>query len=326
MNVPAKLGIYGMGLVVAFGGAAGAGTLAGPLLPAVAAGNGHGDDPAAAPDGGHGGHGGDDSGQAAAAAPTPSGLQISQDGYTLDPVDAPGSAGEEERLSFRVLGPDGDPVTGFTTAHDKRMHLIVVGRDLTGFQHVHPEMAEDGTWSISMELDTPGPYRMFADFVPRGRDDGLTLGADLDVPGDYEPEPLPEPGRTAEVDGYTVTLDGDLVPGRTGELALTVSKDGEEVTDLQPYLGAYGHLVALRDGDLAYLHVHPEGAPGDGATEPGPRIAFQTEVPSAGDYRLFLDFRHDGEVRTAEFTATAGADGDGDGPADDAGESAEHTH
>jgi hypothetical protein len=90
-------------------------------------------------------------------------------------------------------------------------------------------------------------------------------------------------------------------------VTLSVSKGGVPVTDLQPYLGAYGHLVALRDGDLAYLHVHPDGAPGDGRTPAGPDVTFHAEVPSAGSYRLYLDFRHAGQVRTAEFTAVAGA-------------------
>ncbi|MDP9870255.1 hypothetical protein J2S55_009521 [Streptosporangium brasiliense] len=85
-----------------------------------------------------------------------------------------------------------------------------------------------------------------------------------------------------------------------------MSKDGKPVTDLQPYLGAYGHLVALRTGDLAYLHVHPDGEPGDGRTAPGPEITFYAEVPSRGDYRLFLDFQHEGTVRTADFTLGAG--------------------
>ncbi len=78
------------------------------------------------------------------------------------------------------------------------------------------------------------------------------------------------------------------------------------MTDLQPYLAAYGHLVALRQGDLAYLHVHPDGAPGDGRTKAGPAIVFHTTAPSDGTYRLFLDFKHGGVVRTAEFTLTAG--------------------
>ena len=49
------------------------------------------------------------------------------------------------------------------------------------------------------------------------------------------------------------------------------------MTDLQPYLAAYGHLVALRQGDLAYLHVHPDGEPGDGRTKAGPDIVFHTD-------------------------------------------------
>ncbi len=77
------------------------------------------------------------------------------------------------------------------------------------------------------------------------------------------------------------------------------------MTDLQPYLAAYGHLVALREGDLAYLHVHPDGEPGDGRTKPGPGITFHTAFPSEGSYRLYLDFKHDGVVRTAEFTVEA---------------------
>ena len=89
-----------------------------------------------------------------------------------------------------------------------------------------------------------------------------------------------------------MTLDGDLTAGDEAELTLSVTRDGEPVTDLEPYLGAYGHLVALRAGDLAYLHVHPEGAPDDGVTEPGPDVVFFAEVPSAGRYHLYLDFKH----------------------------------
>ena len=98
-------------------------------------------------------------------------------------------------------------------------------------------------------------------------------------------------------------LSGELVPGAVSPLTLTVRRDGRAVTDLQPYLGAYGHLVALRTGDLAYLHVHPDGSP-----TAGPEIRFAAEVPGAGTYRLYLDFRHGDVVRTAEFTVpTTGA-------------------
>ena len=104
-------------------------------------------------------------------------------------------------------------------------------------------------------------------------------------------------------------LTGDLVAGEHSMLKLRVTHDGQPVTDLQPYLGAYGHLVALRGGDLAYLHVHPDGEPGDGKTEPGPEVEFGAEVPSDGTYHLYLDFKHDGVVRTAQFQLDATAGG-----------------
>jgi hypothetical protein len=230
---------------------------------------------------------------------------VSQDGYTLAPETTTITPGEATGFRFTVTGPDGRPVTGYQTLHDKKLHFIVVSRDLSGFQHLHPELTGGGVWSVRLTLPAAGVYRAFADFAPEGGT-GLTLGADLRAGGDYAPKKPPAPGRTATVDGYTVTLAGDLVPGASSKLTLKVSKDGRPVTDLQPYLGAYGHLVALRAGDLAYLHVHPDGEPGDGETRAGPEITFYAEVPSRGEYRLFLDFRHNGEVRTAAFTVHAG--------------------
>ena len=89
----------------------------------------------------------------------------------------------------------------------------------------------------------------------------MTLGIDLHVPGDVaSPSPL-QRTTTAMVDGYEVELDGDLVPGEDSEITVTVRLAGT-VVETEPYLGAAGHLVALRDGDLAYLHVHPLAADG----------------------------------------------------------------
>ncbi|TMR87859.1 hypothetical protein, partial [Nonomuraea basaltis] len=302
MNTAAKLGSCVLGLAVLFGGALGMGKAVGPVgtppaeahaamtsLAAPTAGAGHGE------------HATEQ-----AKSDTPGGLQVSENGYTFNPLTDAIKPGEPTDFRFTVTGPDGRPVTDYQLQHDKKLHFIVVSRDLTTFQHLHPAEAGDGVWSVKLTLPDAGTYRAFADFAPSGGS-ALTLGTDLFVAGDYEPKPLQKVTRTASVDGYEVTLDGELTPGQASKLTLTVSKDGKPVTDLQPYLGAYGHLVALRAGDLAYLHVHPDGAPGDGKTKPGPEIVFYAEVPSGGDYRLFLDFQHGGKVRTADFTARAGA-------------------
>ena len=303
MNTTAKLSAYGATLALLIGGAYGVGTAVGPLG-AAAAESGHSTMSGEAPAGaGAAGHGGSHSGTVAETA-EPAGLASSRGGYTLTPTDPTLTPGTTETFSFRITGPDGAPVTAFDVEHDKRMHLIVVRRDTTGFQHVHPEMAPDGTWTVPLAVADGGSYRAFADFGPTGGE-ATTLGVDLSAPGVYEPVTHPE-SRVAQIDGYTVELTGDLVPGQASPVTLTVSRDGAPVSDLQPYLAAYGHLVALREGDLAYLHVHPEGTPGDGVTPAGPQVDFIAEVPSAGVYRLFLDFQHDGVVRTAEFTVPTG--------------------
>ena len=300
MNTPTRVAAFAAGLAAVFTAAAGLGALTGPVGTARTA----------EPAGHSSGHAGTSrrgtTGPAAAEAALPGGLMVSQDGYSLDLAQRQLPAAADTRLRFRLLGPDGSPVTRYTTAHGKDLHLIAVRRDLTDFQHVHPQLDAGGVWTVPVDLSDPGVYRVFADFTPADGDDNLTLVADLSVAGHYQPKLLPAAATTAEVDGYTVTLAGTLEPGRESPLALAVSKDGKPVTDLQPYLEAYGHLVALRDGDLAYLHVHPAGSPGDGTTKPGPGILFYATAPSAGDYRLFLDFRHGDRVHTAEFTVTAG--------------------
>ncbi|MEV7794915.1 hypothetical protein AB0O68_23425 [Streptomyces sp. NPDC087512] len=256
----------------------------------------------------HSGHGQTDHGvHAAHGGGEPGGLSVSRSGYTLELDSAILTAGVQP-VGFRVIGPDGRAVTEFVSEHEKELHFIAVRRDTAGFQHVHPVKDGEGTWSVELALE-PGDWRFFADVHPAGHDGTLTLGIDAAVAGAYEPRPLPEPTGVARIGEYTVALDGGLVPGEASGLTFTVSRNGRPVTDLQPYLAAYGHLVALRVGDLGYLHVHPEGEPGDGTTAPGPGIAFMAVAPTAGTYRLYLDFRHDDVVRTAEFTVRTTAAG-----------------
>jgi hypothetical protein len=301
MHAGLKITAFAAALAATFGTAYGVGQGIGPVAD---------DEPPAR----HDAHAGGDSAQSGASgrsghseheSPPAGGLQISESGYTLDLRTPRLAAGRTADLRFAIRGDDGRAVTAFRREHDKELHLIVASRDLNTYRHLHPTRAADGTWSIPVSLPRAGGYRVFADFTPDKKGaENLTLGADLAVSGTYAPRDLPAPNTTAATDGYEVKLGGALRPGAARELKLTVSRDGRPVTDLQPYLGAYGHLVALRSGDLAYLHVHPNGEPG--TTAAGPDISFTATAPSSGTYRLFLDFKHRGEVHTAAFTVRAG--------------------
>ena len=297
MNTGVRVTVFAAALAAVFGATYGVGNAVGPISPKAKS-HAHGD--AHAQGNGHasGGH-------AQHEVALPGGLQVSQGGYTLDLKTPHIESGKARELRFAIVrDATGRQVTEFEREHGKELHLIVASHDLTVYRHLHPTRAADGTWSTALQLPTAGAYRVFADFRPKGGE-GLTLGADLAAPGTYEPAALPAQNTTAQADGYEVKLDGALAAGTAGELKLTVTRNGKPVRDLQPYLGAYGHLVTLRAGDLAYLHVHPSGEPGDGVTKPGPAVSFVATAPSAGTYRLFLDFKHEGKVHTAAFTVRA---------------------
>jgi hypothetical protein len=270
--------VYLAALLALFGAAYLAGGALGGVDPAPRA-QTHGDDgdDAMAMDGAHGDDG--------AHAP---GLAVAEDGLRLL---APSTlrAGVREDFAFRIADDRGATVRAFDVEHTKKLHLIAVRRDLTGFQHLHPTQAADGSWRTPLRLPEPGAYRVFADFTPRGGA-ATTLASDVLVAGAFAPRPLPAPAARASVDGYEVALRAS--GGRDATLRFAISRAGRAITP-EPYLGASGHLVALREGDLAYLHVHPHD---------GDEVAFGAGFPSAGRYRLFLQFQHEGRVHTAAFT------------------------
>jgi hypothetical protein len=297
-----RLGAFAGALALAFGAAFGIGSAIDPIAAADDGTSGapaHGEEMGGMEQtSGHGGH--DSGGQLP-------GLAVSDAGYTFAPTKTFFTSAKKDELRFTIQGPDGRPVTKYTKTHEKDLHLIVVRRDLSGFHHVHPTMAADGTWSIPFTFTAGGTWRLYADFQPAGHDSTITLGTDVNVTGLYVPVPVAEPASVYSFDGYDVTLAGTPVAGKESELTFKISREGKPVTDLQPYLGAFGHLVSLRGGDLAYLHNHPAEHAEPGA-KGGPSITFATTFPTAGTYSLFLDFQHAGAVHTAEFTVRVGAD------------------
>jgi hypothetical protein len=236
------------------------------------------------------------------------GPAASIDGLTLKLATTQLTPGEPGHLRFQVVGEDGRAVRDFEVQHAKRLHLIVVRADLRGFQHLHPRMSADGSWSTAVTLPEPGSYRVFADFKYRGQ--SQTLARTVRVEGAAEPLPLPAPaGQATTATGYTVHLSESVGAGGP-VLSFHVARDGRSV-ELQDYLAAKGHLVALREGDLAYVHTHPGGGSGGHAAHGGAHaghgavpgaVMFKAAFPSAGRYRLFFQFKHEGRVHTAAFT------------------------
>jgi hypothetical protein len=239
--------------------------------------------------------------------PSGDGLQSTAYGMTFTPTATSLPAGKQTTFTFRIVGSDGKPVITFAPDQTKLMHFYLIRSDLTGFQHVHPTMATDGTWTAPIQALQPGSYRVYAAFIAidAAKQAPLLLGDKVTVPGSASVTPLAPPSTMTQVDGYTLTVGGNqLMAGMTHALTVTVAKDGKPVTDLQPYLDTYAHLTAVHEGDLAFAHLHPQGsANGDHG---GPTLTFEAMLTTAGNWRLFVQFQTSGTVHTAAITLGVG--------------------
>jgi hypothetical protein len=201
------------------------------------------------------------------------GFQLVTEGVTADSA------------TFHLDDSSGQPVTDFTEAHGAILHTIIIRPDLSDFHHVHPTIGSDGSWTV--DLPGPGPWHIVFDSTPTGASNSIIVAANLDDETPVATVPLPPPADTVEVEGVIIT--------RTGFNFTYSSADGGEVTGLEPYLGQSAHLVAMRDGDLAYTHLHP-------SSEMSGMFMFGGGITEPGTYRLFLQFGLNGEVLTVPFT------------------------
>lgn len=281
MNTATRLAAFAAVVASGFGGAAAVGAAIGPIDVG----------------GDNGSHPMQGSESMVPADDDPRGLAVAEAGYRLVVESTNVTASTRSRFGFSIVDDDGVPVTAFDELHERSLHLIVLSRNLVDYLHLHPTMDHTGHWNVDLPALRPGSYRVFADFQPTGAAN-LTLGTDITVAGDVDTVELPQPSSVATVDDYTISMNGTPAVG-DAELGFTVELAGR-VVRTDPYLGAAGHLVAIRSGDLAYLHVHPHQ---DDTT---PVVTFTGEFPTAGTYRLFFDFSHEGTVRTGAFTVTVG--------------------
>ncbi|MCU1503214.1 MAG: hypothetical protein JWM12_2568 [Ilumatobacteraceae bacterium] len=228
---------------------------------------------------------------------TPRPAATNVDGYELrlDPVAADGHT-----LQYRVVGPGGAPVTAFLDNHGSKLHTVLIHSDLSGFQHIHPDLAADGTWRVTVPA---GAWHLVFDVWPAGAATNIVLATNTDDEVPTPSAPLPGADDAPTVDGLTVRRNG---------LVFTISDaDGTATTGLEPYLGAPGHLIAMRLGDLAYTHLHPSTTSTAMADMPGmtmpvadtpANVLTFTGSLTTGTYRVFLQFGHDGKVVTVPYT------------------------
>ncbi|HKD99744.1 MAG TPA: hypothetical protein VKE69_01940, partial [Planctomycetota bacterium] len=201
--------------------------------------------------------------------------------------------------------PDGKPVTDLEVVHEKLLHLLIVSDDLSWFAHEHPAIQPDASFTLKLAFPHGGDFTLFHDFTP-ARVGMQVVPVDLHVEGDV-PAPTPlvaNATRSEVVDGFTVELDAPspLRSIQMQRLTFRLSKGGVPVTDLEPFLGAMGHLIVVSEDRKRFVHSHPlELKTPAGKRPSGPDVTFQAQFPVPGLYKAWAQFQHHGRVITAPF-------------------------
>jgi hypothetical protein len=228
--------------------------------------------------------------------------------FRTEPRSVP--VGKPVELQFELIDPrTGKRATHFEVVHERLFHLFLVSADLEYFIHDHPTLGPDGIFRFRATLPRPGIYRLLADCYPTGGTPQLlphfltTAGYDKSIAASTS-HPAADLG-TKKTENLTVSLRMDPpepLPGRKTMLFFTLDP-GEGV---EPYLGAWGHLLAASDDLTEAIHEHPMYV-NEKKAEGKAEIQFNVFFPREAAYRVWVQFQRKGVVNTAAFTIPVNA-------------------
>jgi hypothetical protein len=218
-------------------------------------------------------------------------------------------AGRQTKLILSVTEQkSGDPIREFELLHDKLMHLIIVGQDLSYFAHIHPTFENNGeSFTIVHTFPESGRYKLWIDFKPKGGNQTL-VAFRINVTG----HPIHKPVTLRHDRKYTkesldrkyqisLKLPEKLAAHNDADIVFSISDvEGKPITDLEPLMGAGGHSVIISSDIREFLHVHPTEEV-DHSWKGGPDISFRTNFPKPGLYKAWGQFQHQGKLLIADF-------------------------
>lgn len=243
------------------------------------------------------------------------------------------NAGSPADLMFKLIDAAGCDIKGNTISvtHEHPVHAIIVSNDLSWYAHEHPKLERDGTFKLEgFTFPAPGKYTIYSDFTPKGKANVVSPFG-LTVPGD-----APAPKTWTEdydvinhIGGYEfrIRCNGQkFFAGEESFVRYGIDEGGKPVTDLEPLMGAMGHLVVLSADLKEYVHAHPLNDPQhdkvahthENGLDPedlykqrayangnAADVVFHVRFPKPGIYRLFAQFKHKGKVIIVPFTVDA---------------------
>jgi hypothetical protein len=249
--------------------------------------------------------------------------KVANNTYVMQFTSSPATieSGKETNLIFTPqIENNATALVPLDVVHEKKIHLIVVSEDLSFFDHIHPEYNADGSYSVNEKFPSGGNYYAFADFQPSGGQHTVSK-IPLAVLGAAKPAVTynKEIIKYVAPDGIGIELKADNGKFESGipihfDAVLTDNGKLIDAHNLDNYLGAKGHMVAIDVVNKNYMHVHPEVE--------NTILHNHATLPSAGTYRMWLQFQYKGKLYTADFVINA-TPGDPNAPQEAA---SEHHH
>ncbi len=207
-------------------------------------------------------------------------------------VPAQPVAGQSTTLTFTFTDASGNPVADLMEHHGRRVHVVIVSKDLETLGHIHPidftadltSEINSGVYSVNYSFPEAGEYIVAVDVM--NSSDELSKQFLVNVIG------TPKMAATASSDmshskcftghledgvdryvesvdmkeaevpcpaGYEVTLapaSKTIIAGQDVLLRFHVEKDGMPVANLSPYLDAALHLAIIPTSFDFVLHRH----------------------------------------------------------------------
>lgn len=214
---------------------------------------------------------------------------------------------ELHRVTYKIKNDKDEILKNFEIVHEKIMHLIIVRKDLQYFQHMHAEYdSATGEFTADITFPTDGPYVLYADFTPAKFEDNpqampVTATSVL-VVGDVKKyraaQVVVTANNTVKAKEYEITYKLPPVGQRSVEndltYALEVKRNGNVISNFEPYLGAMGHSVVINAATLQYIHTHAGSHGNEG-------VSFTAHIPEPGIYKSFTEFQHEGKVVMVEY-------------------------
>jgi hypothetical protein len=210
-------------------------------------------------------------------------------------------AGKPTELSFMIHDAKGEMVKDFEVMHEKKIHLIIVRDGLDHFDHIHPQLFPTGKFAAGFTFPVGGLYRLYADFKPKDGPQAVAI-AELRVEGETPKAPSLKVNVPGKVQGdgldAVIAIEKPSTVGSTKVVFEITNTAGKGVDNLEPYLGAMGHLVVLTEDGKQFVHAHPDE---QAANKSKSKVGFDVHFPGAGMYKAWGQFQREKKVFTIPF-------------------------